>query len=198
MDILTFETCWAVNSEIIEQVTSSWSIFIQQKILLQSLNEIWLFERHLSDQMNCRPYLSDRVVVSCPRRQFAQSEARVNHTKLSYKRTSRRLTLVFSNAPPLSLRTCAVDSLQVSRPFLVPRSWPASVTQHHYVYAFLCCFPLKNIALFSPNSQTIIWQKYLISSRPPVNISDCKNNSYIFKTLKPTIFESKLLYHPCL
>ena len=29
MDVLTFETCWAVNSEIIEQVTSSWSIFIQ-------------------------------------------------------------------------------------------------------------------------------------------------------------------------
>ena len=27
--VLTFETCWAVNSEIIKQVTSSWSIFIQ-------------------------------------------------------------------------------------------------------------------------------------------------------------------------
>ena len=29
MDVLTFETYWAVNSEIIKQVTSSWSIFIQ-------------------------------------------------------------------------------------------------------------------------------------------------------------------------
>ena len=29
MDALTFETRWAVNSEIIKQVTSSWSIFIQ-------------------------------------------------------------------------------------------------------------------------------------------------------------------------
>jgi len=29
MDVLTFETCLAVNSEIIKQVTSSWSIFIQ-------------------------------------------------------------------------------------------------------------------------------------------------------------------------
>jgi len=29
MDVLTFETCIAVNSEIIKQVTSSWSIFIQ-------------------------------------------------------------------------------------------------------------------------------------------------------------------------
>ena len=29
MDVLTFETCWAVNSEIIKQLTSSWSIFIQ-------------------------------------------------------------------------------------------------------------------------------------------------------------------------
>ena len=31
MDVLTFETCWAVNSEIIKQVTSIWSIFIQLK-----------------------------------------------------------------------------------------------------------------------------------------------------------------------
>ena len=31
MDVLTFETRWAVNSEIIKQVTSSWSIFIQLK-----------------------------------------------------------------------------------------------------------------------------------------------------------------------
>jgi len=29
MDVLTSETCWAVNNEIIKQVTSSWSIFIQ-------------------------------------------------------------------------------------------------------------------------------------------------------------------------
>jgi hypothetical protein len=28
MDVLTFETCWAVNSEIIKQVTSRWSLFI--------------------------------------------------------------------------------------------------------------------------------------------------------------------------
>jgi len=29
MDVLTFETCWAVNGEIIKRVTSSWSIFIE-------------------------------------------------------------------------------------------------------------------------------------------------------------------------
>jgi len=32
MDVLTFETCWAVNSEIIKQVASSWSIFNQSRI----------------------------------------------------------------------------------------------------------------------------------------------------------------------
>ena len=37
MDVLTFETCWAVNSKIIKQVTSSWSIFIQ---LLDLYNRI--------------------------------------------------------------------------------------------------------------------------------------------------------------
>ena len=30
MAVLTFETCWALNNEIIKQVTSSWSIFIQR------------------------------------------------------------------------------------------------------------------------------------------------------------------------
>jgi hypothetical protein len=34
MDVRTFETCWAVNTEIIKQVTSSWSIFIQQSFSL--------------------------------------------------------------------------------------------------------------------------------------------------------------------
>ena len=29
MDILTSEACWALNNEIIKQVTSSWSLFIQ-------------------------------------------------------------------------------------------------------------------------------------------------------------------------
>ena len=29
MDVLTSETCWAVNNEIIKQVTSSWSLFSQ-------------------------------------------------------------------------------------------------------------------------------------------------------------------------
>jgi len=30
VDVLTSETCWALNNEIIKQVTSSWSLFIQQ------------------------------------------------------------------------------------------------------------------------------------------------------------------------
>ena len=30
MDVLTFETCWAVSSEIIKQVTSSWFLFNYQ------------------------------------------------------------------------------------------------------------------------------------------------------------------------
>jgi len=29
IDVLTSETCWALNNEIIKQVTSSWSLFIQ-------------------------------------------------------------------------------------------------------------------------------------------------------------------------
>ena len=32
MDVLTYETCWAVNGKIIKRVTSSWSIFIERKV----------------------------------------------------------------------------------------------------------------------------------------------------------------------
>ena len=37
MDVLTFETCWEVNSKIIKQVASSWSIFIQQGLVIPEL-----------------------------------------------------------------------------------------------------------------------------------------------------------------
>jgi hypothetical protein len=40
MDVLTFETCWAVNSEIIKQVTSSLFIFIQL-----NLNFCWYIDK---------------------------------------------------------------------------------------------------------------------------------------------------------
>ena len=34
MDVLTSETCWALNKEIIKQVTSSWSLFTQPNLML--------------------------------------------------------------------------------------------------------------------------------------------------------------------
>jgi len=42
MNVLTFETCWAVNSKIIKQVTSSWSIFIQKPEI--PLNDAHLYQ----------------------------------------------------------------------------------------------------------------------------------------------------------
>ena len=38
MNVLTFETCWTVNSEIIKQMTSIWSIFIQVIIKYYACN----------------------------------------------------------------------------------------------------------------------------------------------------------------
>ena len=38
MDVLTSETCWALNNEIIMQVTSSWSLFIQLFLWISYLN----------------------------------------------------------------------------------------------------------------------------------------------------------------
>ena len=49
MDVLTFEISWAVNGEIIKQLKSSWSIFIQIYIYIYSV--------HLQD---CKQYVSPR------------------------------------------------------------------------------------------------------------------------------------------
>ena len=51
MDVLTFETRWALNSEIIKQVTSSWSIFIQ--LSEYRFNSCWL--------VNCEHWQSERI-----------------------------------------------------------------------------------------------------------------------------------------
>ena len=45
MDVLTFETCWAANSEIIKQVTSSWSIFIQLWKFLLMIKTVELYSK---------------------------------------------------------------------------------------------------------------------------------------------------------
>ena len=68
MDVRTFETCWAVNSEIIKRVTSSWSIFIQQQdvhyiskgahLYISTVKCQWLIERVLDLSL---PFLGSYV-----------------------------------------------------------------------------------------------------------------------------------------
>jgi len=48
MDVLTFETLWALNNEIIKQVTSSWSIFIQEFVRLS-----WSFSKIILAVFDC-------------------------------------------------------------------------------------------------------------------------------------------------
>jgi len=43
MVVLTFETCWAVNSDIVKQVTSSWSNFIQVCRYLFTAKPLYMF-----------------------------------------------------------------------------------------------------------------------------------------------------------
>ena len=49
-DVLTSETCWALNNEIIKQVTSSWSLFIQAV-----LNLLWIRDMHCLHFKNNKP-----------------------------------------------------------------------------------------------------------------------------------------------
>jgi len=64
MDVLTFETCCAVNSEIIKQVTTSWSIFIQYahifKILMYFSLDQAEFKQGVGPQHSNLSQASDR------------------------------------------------------------------------------------------------------------------------------------------
>ena len=60
MDVLTFETCRAVNSEIIKQVTSSWSISIQLSSVSWRVRwDLWQINRHW-----------DRILQSSPENSY--------------------------------------------------------------------------------------------------------------------------------
>jgi len=48
IDVLTSETCWALNNEIIKQVTSSWSLFIQRYIIIIFSKTYYVIIRFLS------------------------------------------------------------------------------------------------------------------------------------------------------
>ena len=72
MDVLTFETCWAVNSEIIKQVISRWSLFIQLlcKSRYQTETQSWHINKHqavkdvhssVSHKLYCVPPLTQEV-----------------------------------------------------------------------------------------------------------------------------------------
>ena len=59
MDVLTSETCWAVNNEIIKQVTSRWSLFIQLAyFLLHNFSEIQV--QTMTVNMKLVPYTYPR------------------------------------------------------------------------------------------------------------------------------------------
>jgi hypothetical protein len=126
----------------------------KQNILIQRLNEIRHFERNVFDKLNCSPYLVDRVVGSCPRRQFAQSADRVPRTRMSLASERRGDWPDFGDAPPLSTRECAVDKTTGTS----PTSHPAQPNRASKPASLGLCvslrFPLTHVALFSQ----ICWQ----------------------------------------
>ena len=60
MDVLTFETYCAVNSKIIKQVTSSWSIIIQLLIHKFSMNH-FAYDSVISV---CNVYIDESVFLT--------------------------------------------------------------------------------------------------------------------------------------
>ena len=64
MDVLTFETCWTLNNEIIKQVTSSWCIFIQRTIFCCNEWSSSFREYHLTHHCCWRRKFSIKVLCN--------------------------------------------------------------------------------------------------------------------------------------
>ena len=77
MDVLTFETCWAVNSEIIKQVTSSWlSLFNYQDDARSNKHKIqWLLK---IQRIYILPTMHLCVLCSCQYKQRLQPYLALN------------------------------------------------------------------------------------------------------------------------
>ena len=84
MDVLTSETCWALNKEIIKQVTSSWSLFTQ---LSSNSITFWWFRWHSS--FHVKYYSIQRPLLNCWRRE--------NFTNLISVTLFKNFQLYFTN-----------------------------------------------------------------------------------------------------
>ena len=78
MDVLTFEICWAVNSEIINLVTSSWSIFIQWPLYFDVFKTYYFIQYFL--QALC---LCDVQVSLLYRHRRSDDIVRLTHSRIS-------------------------------------------------------------------------------------------------------------------
>jgi len=58
MDVLTSETCWALNNEMKKQVPSNWSLFIQLSVIILSINATKSELLSLNDKTNCNNNLN--------------------------------------------------------------------------------------------------------------------------------------------
>jgi len=67
MDVLTSETCWAVNNEIIKQVTSSWSLFIQLPSLHFLFNALTILMISVSLCFYSMPFPTAILQLYCSR-----------------------------------------------------------------------------------------------------------------------------------
>ena len=67
MDVLTSETCWALNNEIIKQVTSSWSLFTQHNwSILLFIKEIKICSRYVQKGTWAPTGQDQDILFSCP------------------------------------------------------------------------------------------------------------------------------------
>jgi hypothetical protein len=80
MDVLTSETCWALNNEIKKQVTSSWSLFNQ-------LRENKNVYTHVNTQFNTVTYLWQQPKL--PKSRDALINEEVTFTETEYHKPRR-------------------------------------------------------------------------------------------------------------
>ena len=165
MDVLAFETCWAVNSEIIKQVTSSWSIFIQQLFDRPNLQRTSVIKQMLMHIQICetsvwnRPILQQIGTCLSYRISFPCNTWTVFFLENSYENVTQNVTKVFWN---VSLpRKMYSSSYNIPYSNFFPRSCEfLSCSLNSLSFMELCTVPISLMCLQKPHTGYYISLKY--------------------------------------
>ena len=159
MDVLTSETCWAVNNEIIKQVTSSWSLFNYHRymfktytflyekcpLFLSDFNQFWISSRFSKKKKKPKYQISWKYVQWEPSYSM-RTDGRTDMMKLtitvafrnSAHAPKKRDTVTFSSVPATAVQGHRlINLLKPTGNFTCNKVWHSKILHCNHL-EFVC------------------------------------------------------------